>query len=104
MRLGVRPVVVIFGSLQGHGQGLNLVKIIFDALDRRLLVAGAVFPPHRAVTGSIGLEGGPVYGVIGQSTSPGSTNFSMTCVKIPLIPPDRKSTRLNSSHVSISYA
>src|SRR5699024_9269647 len=71
-------------------QGLDLVKIIFDALDRRLLVAGAVFPPHRAVTAGVGLEGGPVYGVIGQSTSPGSTNFSMICVKIPLIPPDAR--------------
>src|SRR5699024_5527512 len=43
-------------------QGLDLVKIIFDALDRRLLVAGAVFPPHRAVTAGVGLQVGPVYG------------------------------------------
>src|SRR5688572_32320265 len=51
------------------------------------------------------------YSMASPHTSPPSTpriNLSMASVKVPspekVLPPDRKSTRLNSSHSQISYA
>src|SRR5438034_7773773 len=49
----------------------------------------------------------PIYGLIGiratarQMTGPGFNERAMLAIKLP---PDRKSTRLNSSHTVISYA
>src|SRR5699024_2434192 len=117
--LGTSDDLDVGQSVMAVGNPLGLSSTvttgIISALDRPV-AATDQFSREQVVTNAIqidaainpGNSGGPVFDasghVIGITSSIASTGQNSGSIGLGFAIPDRKSTRLNSSHVSISYA
>src|SRR3712207_9056594 len=90
------PYTTLFRSIVAGGDGGDTSVVGSDGTSSSVSVPGAPAPNVAGRTGAGGAAGGAGGGAGGAG---GGTSGAAAGAK-----PDRKSTRLNSSHANISYA
>src|SRR5690625_2240737 len=99
-------VVVLLGALLAHAQ-YRLVTVQTDITMHVPpdLSRGARLKPNRPEPSSVYLYTQHIWQQINEWLSSGTTDYRAAIDQYQCyVSPDRKSTRLNSSHVAISYA